>query len=111
MRSISPPVLMGDPKFVKTYGPMLGFEFVTPRWRPWISCAGTCRCRSVANLRANPVGLRFKGEYLIKAKSPPYYDSMEEAVDVVMAGSSDRRESTRTQVFAKIYKEDFGDHI
>lgn len=31
--SISPPVLVGDPKFVKTYGAMLGFDVVTPRWR------------------------------------------------------------------------------
>ena len=31
--SVSPPVLVGDPKFTKTYGPMLGFDVVAPRWR------------------------------------------------------------------------------
>ena len=29
--SISPPVMLGDPKFVKQYGKMLGFEFATPK--------------------------------------------------------------------------------
>ena len=37
-----------------------------------------------ANLRANPVGLRYKGEHLIKGMCPPYYDSMAEAVDSVI---------------------------
>ena len=32
--SISPPVLLGDPKFTDRYGDMLGFDWVTPRWRP-----------------------------------------------------------------------------
>ena len=31
--SVSPPVLLGDPKFKDQFGPMLGFEFVTPRFQ------------------------------------------------------------------------------
>ena len=38
------------------------------------SCAGTCRCPRYANMRANAVGLRHKGEHLIKAMCPPNYD-------------------------------------
>ena len=32
--SIAPPVLLGDPKFRGQYGPMLGFDWSTPRWKP-----------------------------------------------------------------------------
>ena len=51
--SISPPVLMGDPKFIKQYGPMLGFDFVIPKWKlidafRWQTCLP-----KYANLRAN----------------------------------------------------------
>ena len=31
--SLSPPILLGDPKFTTQYGNMLGFDFVTPRFR------------------------------------------------------------------------------
>ena len=32
--SLSPPILLGDPKFTARYGNMLGFDFVTPRFQP-----------------------------------------------------------------------------
>ena len=31
--TISPPVLVGDPKFSRSYGRMLGFDVEVPRWR------------------------------------------------------------------------------
>jgi hypothetical protein len=33
--SISPPVLLGDPKFRKRYGPMLGFELERAEVADW----------------------------------------------------------------------------
>ena len=79
--SISPPVLLGDPKFLKTYGPMLGFDVVTPRWRLMDILRWQVPLPRYSNLRSNPIGLRFKGEHLIKGMSPPYYNSMADAVD------------------------------
>lgn|SRR5574337_324689 len=32
--SIGPPVLLGDPKFTDRHGSMLGFDGITPRWKP-----------------------------------------------------------------------------
>jgi len=108
--SISPPVLMGDPKFVGRYGPMLGFEFATPRWRPMDILRWHVPLPRYANLRAHPVGLKVNGEYLIKAKSPPYYKSMKEAVAEVMAGKFGPEGIYKdSELFAKIYKEKFGD--
>jgi hypothetical protein len=108
--SISPPVLMGDPKFVKQYGPMLGFEFATPRWRLWDILRWHVPLPKYTNLRAHPVGLKVDGEYLIKAKSPPYYDTMKEAVDEVMAGKFGPQGIYKdAQLFGRIYKDNFGD--
>ncbi|WP_192360361.1 hypothetical protein [Mesorhizobium mediterraneum] len=108
--SISPPVLMGDPKFVKQYGPMLGFEFVTPRWRLWDILRWHVPLPKYTNLRAHPVGLKVDGQYLIKAKSPPYYASMKLAVDEVMAGKFGPQGIYKdSQLFAQIYKGSFGD--
>ena len=43
--SLAPPILLGDPKFTKQYGPMLGFDWSTPKWKPaGHSSAGRCRC-------------------------------------------------------------------
>jgi hypothetical protein len=109
--SISPPVLLGDPKYKGRYGEMLGFDFVTPpfrlldiiRWQillPWHS-----------NLRAHPVGLKDdNNEPLIKGKCPPYYGSMKEAVSDVMAGKFGPQGIYKdSKLFAKIYKADYGD--
>lgn len=107
--SISPPVLLGDPKFVKDYGKMLGFEFVTPKYRlldflRWQIWPGH------ADLRAHPVGLRHQNEYLIKAKCPPYYPTMSAAIDEVMAGKFGPRGVYRdAELFARIYKGTFGE--
>ena len=73
--SIAPPVLLGDPKFRKRYGPMLGFDWSVPRGSRSTSCAGTCRCRSSPTCGRPRVGLRHKGEHLIKAMCPPNYDT------------------------------------
>lgn len=108
--TISPPVLTGDPKFSDRYGPMLGFEHVVPRWRlldilrwqiplPWYS-----------NLRSHPVALKVNGEYLIKAKCPPNYASMDEAVDEVVAAKFGEGGLYKDRaLFGKIYKDDYGD--
>ncbi len=85
--TMSPPVLLGDPKFIKTYGPMLGFDFVTPkrkladllRWQvPLLRYAAICaRTRSGCATRRTSRSR--------KGSCPPYYDSMADAVDAVIA--------------------------
>ncbi len=108
--SISPPVLLGDPKFVEKYGPMLGFEFATPKWRLLDLLRWHVPLPKYANLRANPIGLKVGGEYLIKAKSPPYYSSMKQAVDEVIAGKFGAQGIYKdSELFARIYKQNFGD--
>jgi hypothetical protein len=108
--TISPPVLTGDPKFSSRYGPMLGFEHVTPRWRLRDILGWHVPLPRFADLRAHPVALRHDGEYLIKAKCPPNYQSMNQAIDAVVAekfgpdGIYNDRE-----LFARIYKDDYGD--
>jgi hypothetical protein len=107
--SISPPVLLGDPKFRKTYGAMLGFDWTVPRWKmadlvrwhvplPWL-----------ARLRANAIGLRHQGEHLIKAMCPPHYDTMNDAVAAVVADKfgPDGIYSDEA-LFARIYRGEFG---
>lgn len=60
--------------------------------------------------RTHATSLRHKGEYLIKAKCPPNYDTMSEAVDTVMAGKFGPQGIYKdTDLFKNIYKEDFGD--
>ena len=108
--SMSPPVLMGDPKFIDRYGPMLGFDFVTPKWKLWDLLRWHVPLPKYANLRSTAVGLRHKGEHLIKGSCPPYYDSMAEAVDSVVAakfGPSGIYSDPAT--FDKIYRERFGE--
>ncbi|HVQ08610.1 MAG TPA: hypothetical protein VMS43_09260 [Allosphingosinicella sp.] len=107
--AISPPVMLGDPKFTKTYGKMLGFDFVTPKWKLMDLLRWHVPLPRFANLRAHPVGLRHKGERLIKGSCPPYYETMAEAVDAVIAekfgpGGIYRDEA----VFGQIYKGGFG---
>lgn len=107
--SISPPVLMGDPKFAPQYGPMLGFDFVTPPFRMLDPLRWQVPLPRYANLRAHPVGLKAGEEYVIRAKCPPYYASMSEAVDDVVKakfgpGGVYQDEAT----FARIYQGDYG---
>lgn len=110
--AIGPPVILGDPKFIDRYGPMLGFDFVTPRWRPVDILRWHVLLPSLATLRTNPIGLRHKGEHLIKGMSvsPGYYDSMSDAVDTVVAGKfGPRGIYNDSALFDRIYKGDYGE--
>jgi hypothetical protein len=108
--TIGPPTLLGDPKFVNEYGPMLGFEFVTPRWHPLDVLRWQVPTPQHANLRAHPVGLKVGSEHLIKARCPPYYGSMAEAVDSVIAGKFGPGGVYQDRAtFGRIYKGGYGD--
>ncbi|HMG48185.1 MAG TPA: hypothetical protein VK614_12075 [Allosphingosinicella sp.] len=107
--AISPPVMLGDPKFTKQYGQMLGFDFVTPKWKFADLFRWQVPLPRFANLRAHPVGLRHKGEKLIKGSCPPYYESMSAAVDAVIAEKFGPQGIYRDEaMFGRIYKDDFG---
>ncbi len=107
--SISPPVLMGDPKFIKQYGPMLGFDFVTPKWKLMDLLRWHVPLPKYATLRSNAVGLRHNGEHLIKGSCPPYYDSMSDAVDAVVAAKfGPSGIYSDAAIFDKIYRGSFG---
>ncbi|RRH93122.1 hypothetical protein EH240_30335 [Mesorhizobium tamadayense] len=107
--SISPPVLLGDPKFSKTYGAMLGFDVAVPRWRLMDLLRWHVPLPKYSNLRSNPIGLRFKGEHLIKGMSPPYYDSMADAVaEVVEEKFGKGGLYSDEKLFSEIYKGDYG---
>lgn len=84
--SIAPSIMLGDPKFRPAYGPMLDFDWTTPRWRPADLLRWQVPLPRYANLRATAVGLRHNGEHLIKAMCPPHYATMGDAVDAVVAG-------------------------
>ncbi|MBA2810305.1 hypothetical protein E0500_023660 [Streptomyces sp. KM273126] len=108
--SINPQIALGDPKFSRRYGRMLGFTFVTPRWRLadlWRWHIPLPRYRDV---RSHPVGLRSpEGEPLIAAACPPAYRSMSDAVDAVIREKFGPGGTyTDKDVFARIYKEDYG---
>lgn len=108
--TISPPVMMGDPKFENQYGKMLGFDFVTPRWRLLDLLRWQVPLPKYANLRAHPVGLKAGGEFLIKAKCPPNYGSMSDAVGSVIAAKFGPAGLYKNrELFARIYKHRFGD--
>lgn len=108
--AMSPPVLLGDPKFTKAYGPMLGFDFVTPKWKLADVWRWQVPLPRYANLRAHPVGLRHKGEHLIKGSCPPYFDSMAEAVDDVIAAKFGPEGIYHdTAIFEQIYKPGYGE--
>ena len=107
--SISPPVILGDPKFRKRYGRMLGFEWSVPTWRPMDMLRWHVPLPRYADLRANPVGLRHGQEYLIKAMTPPNYASMSQAVDAVVAAKFGPKGVYRDEaLFDRIYRGDFG---
>jgi hypothetical protein len=107
--SITPAVAVGDPKFRGTYGRMLGFQHATPRWRPLDALRWQVPVPWHANLRAHPVALRHRGEYLIKAMTPPNYPSTDEAVDAVVAGKFGPTGVYRDDaLFRRIYKGGYG---
>ncbi len=65
--------------------------------------------RRLVNSRANPVGLTHDGEDLIKAKCPPNYRSMAEAVNTVVAAKFGPGGVYQDQAtFDRVYKDDFG---
>ena len=107
--SISPPVLLGDPKFTAQYGKMLGFEFATPPFKLLDIIRWQVLLPSLANLRAHPIGLKVGDEHLMKAKCPPYYATMKAAVDEVMAGKFGPKGIFKNSaVFTQIYKDQYG---
>jgi hypothetical protein len=107
--SLAPPVLLGDPKFRKQYGPMLDFDWITPRWKPIDFLRWHVPLPKYASVRATCIGLRHKGEHLIKAMCPPNYDSMAEAVDVVMAEKFGPKGIYSDEgLFERIYRGEFG---
>jgi len=62
-----------------------------------------------ASVRATCVGLRHKGEHLIKAMCPPNYDSMAEAVDAVVADKFGPKGIYSDEgLFERIYRGEFG---
>jgi hypothetical protein len=108
--SLSPPILLGDPKFTAQYGNMLGFDFVTPRFRLLDILRWHVLLPRLANLRAHPVGLKVDDDYLIRCKCPPFYPSMAAAVDDVVAHKFGPDGVYHDKAkFARIYNQDFGD--
>ncbi|RSS48442.1 hypothetical protein EF912_25200 [Streptomyces sp. WAC07061] len=106
--SISPQIMLGDPKFSRAYGRMLGFDFVTPRFRPLDVVRWQVPLPKYAALRAHPVGLRSGGEHLIKAACPPHYPSMREAVDsVVRSKFGEKGVYADKELFDRVYKDDY----
>jgi hypothetical protein len=107
--SIAPPILLGDPQYRDTYGPMLGFDWSTPRWKPADILRWQVPGRRYANLRTTFVGLRHNGEHLIKAMCPPNYATMSDAVDAVVADKfGPHGIYTDEALFRRIYRGDFG---
>jgi len=108
--SINPQIALGDPKFSRAYGRMLGFTFVTPRWRLPDVWRWHVPLPKYAALRAHPVGLKSpEGEPLIAAACPPAHKSMSAAVDSVIASKFGTGGIyTDKDVFTRIYKEDYG---
>jgi hypothetical protein len=89
---------------------MLGFDFVTPKWKLPDVLRWHVPLPRYASLRAHPVGLRHKGETLIKGSCPPYYDTMSEAVDAVIAGKFGASGIYRDKAtFEQIYKNGYAD--
>ncbi len=107
---LSPPVLLGAPKFTAQYGKMLGFDFVTPRFRLLDILRWQVLLPRLADLRAHPVGLKVGDDYVIRAKCPPFYPSMAAAVDDIVAHKFGPHGVYRDKAtFGRIYNQDFGD--
>jgi nitroreductase len=106
--SINPQIMLGDPKFSRIYGRMLGFDFVTPRFKPADLLRWQVPLPKYAPLRAHPVGLRAAGEHLIKGACPPNYPSMEAAVDAVVQSKFGKGGIYEDKdVFSRIYKDGY----
>ncbi|MFI9203159.1 hypothetical protein [Streptomyces sp. NPDC053048] len=107
--SIAPPVMLGDPKFRRTYGAMLGFDWTTPRWKPADLLRWHVPLPRFSALRATTVGLRHDGEYLIKAMCPPNYATMADAVDAVVSDKFGPQGIYADEgLFERIYRGEFG---
>ncbi|WP_353945851.1 hypothetical protein ABII15_32510 [Streptomyces sp. HUAS MG91] len=109
--SLNPQIALGDPKFRKVYGRMLGFTFVTPRWRLADLWRWHVPLPKYQNLRSHPVGLTdpATGAPLIAAACPPTHASMAEAVDAVVAAKFGAGGTYADKdVFTRIYKDDYG---
>ncbi|MFJ9033080.1 hypothetical protein ACIRQP_32070 [Streptomyces sp. NPDC102274] len=107
--SLAPPIMLGDPKFRTTYGPMLDFDWTIPRWRPADLLRWHVPLPRYSNLRATAVGLRHNGEHLIKAMCPPNYDTMGDAVDTVVADKFGPKGIYADKgLFERIYRGEFG---
>ncbi|MGB8021895.1 MAG: hypothetical protein WCF04_11755 [Candidatus Nanopelagicales bacterium] len=107
--AISPPVLLGDPKFRDRYGAMLDFDWVVPKWKLVDILRWGVPLPTHADLRAHPVGLRRLGEPLIEAMCPPNYDTMDDAVDAVLAEKFGPTGIYSDEaLFKRIYKGEFG---
>lgn len=108
--TLTPAVLLGDPKFKERYGSMLGFDWVTPKWKPTDLLRWQVPVPWHSNLRANAVGLRHGGDHLIKAMCPPNYKSMDDAVDAVIADKFGPAGIYSDEaLFRRIYAGEFGD--
>lgn len=110
--TIAPPILLGDPRYRKDYGEMLGFEFQTPPWRcrPLDLLRWGIVLPRYAHLRTHPVALKVGDEYLIKAACPPNYPSMSAAVDEIVKMKFGTDGVYRDpDVFRRIYKGDYGE--
>ena len=82
----------------------------TPRWKLADILRWQVPLPWYANLRATTVGLRHKGEYLIKAMCPPNYPTMADAVDAVVAEKFGPRGIYADEaLFERIYRGEFGD--
>ncbi|GAA0914677.1 hypothetical protein Vau01_044560 [Virgisporangium aurantiacum] len=107
--TISPPVLLGDPKFRKRYGPMLNFEWAVPRWRIADVLRWHVPLPRHAALRANAIGLSHDGGYLLRAMCPPHFPTMRHAVEAVVADKFGTDGIyTDNAVFERIFRESFG---
>jgi hypothetical protein len=107
--SISPPIMLGDPKFQKAYGSMLGFDWTIPKWRPADALRWHVPLPRFSSLRSTAIGLRHKGEYLIKAMCPPHYETMQDAVAAVVADKFGPAGIYADEaLFKRIYKGEFG---
>jgi hypothetical protein len=87
-----PPLLLGDPEFVKDYGPGLGFRYEKPKRLLWRLLRFL---KPLTAWRDNPVGL----DGILEGHCPPYFPSMSAAVDAVVEsrsgpdGSRDKEEA------------------